>query len=588
MYGAYGLYGNGHFNDTTAYPAVKPQNLQYANNLNSTYPYAPTLPDYSRGQLASEYTYDASGKLVASIDNTYTLSLHDNALIRGVKCYTSSTGAGMSTIAWYALTYYKYHTGISHLTSTVKKTYNGASYVTETTNHNYESPYHTLETSSTMTSSQGDSYINRTYYSWDYANSATADNIFGKMKARNMLEPVNGSSWKNGNLVDAKITKYQDFAATAPDTLIYPGTVYATETVNPLTAAQANQTTTWGGQLSTLLPNTTYYKAKVAFGYDSYNGKLINQQLTGNINHAVAWDNQLSLPIAVVDNAYNQSHTIVVANAAAASVTLPSTGGTTHYTASFTATGTGRPTISIGFSGNPNSGGNPKAIVSCQITGTTATGASYDSGVQLLCISAGTSTCSYPSSTQLTGSLPPGQYTFTAYYSTTPTLYCNVVASTSYYLPATYSSSGSQQFYYQGFEQSLPINGVTNAGTAHTGSNFYNGSYMVSFTPPSDGRTYKISYWYLNGSTWTLMPEQTYTGNPFFLTGGTAYDDIRVYPSDAQMTTYTYDASGNITSSIDPKGLTTYYEYDAMQRLSNIKDKDGNIVKHIDYHYHGQ
>jgi YD repeat-containing protein len=72
------------------------------------------------------------------------------------------------------------------------------------------------------------------------------------------------------------------------------------------------------------------------------------------------------------------------------------------------------------------------------------------------------------------------------------------------------------------------------------------------------------------------------------LTGGTAYDDIRIFPSDAQMTTYTYDSAGNVTSSMDAKGLTTYYEYDAMQRLMNVKDKDGNIVKHIDYHYHGQ
>lgn len=56
----------------------------------------------------------------------------------------------------------------------------------------------------------------------------------------------------------------------------------------------------------------------------------------------------------------------------------------------------------------------------------------------------------------------------------------------------------------------------------------------------------------------------------------------------AQITTYTYEPSVGMTSMTDPKELTTYYEYDAFQRLINVKDKDGNIIKHTDYHYQGQ
>jgi len=55
----------------------------------------------------------------------------------------------------------------------------------------------------------------------------------------------------------------------------------------------------------------------------------------------------------------------------------------------------------------------------------------------------------------------------------------------------------------------------------------------------------------------------------------------------AQVTTYTYAPLVGITSATDAKGVTTYYEYDNFQRLMNIKDKDGNIVKHMDYHYQG-
>jgi YD repeat-containing protein len=63
------------------------------------------------------------------------------------------------------------------------------------------------------------------------------------------------------------------------------------------------------------------------------------------------------------------------------------------------------------------------------------------------------------------------------------------------------------------------------------------------------------------------------------------FDDIRIYPADAQMTTYTYDPLVGMTSMTDTKGMTMYYEYDGFQRLLNIRDRDGNIIKHTEYHY---
>jgi YD repeat-containing protein len=54
---------------------------------------------------------------------------------------------------------------------------------------------------------------------------------------------------------------------------------------------------------------------------------------------------------------------------------------------------------------------------------------------------------------------------------------------------------------------------------------------------------------------------------------------------DAQITSYTYKPLVGMTSSTDAKGMTTYYEYDAFQRLKTVKDQDGNILKQTDYHY---
>jgi YD repeat-containing protein len=43
-----------------------------------------------------------------------------------------------------------------------------------------------------------------------------------------------------------------------------------------------------------------------------------------------------------------------------------------------------------------------------------------------------------------------------------------------------------------------------------------------------------------------------------------------------------------MTSATDAAGVTTYYEYDALQRLKQVKDLNGNIVRQNIYHYKGQ
>jgi YD repeat-containing protein len=54
---------------------------------------------------------------------------------------------------------------------------------------------------------------------------------------------------------------------------------------------------------------------------------------------------------------------------------------------------------------------------------------------------------------------------------------------------------------------------------------------------------------------------------------------------DAHIAIYKYYPLSGLLSTTDPKGMTTYYEYDSFQRLMNIKDQDLNIIKNFDYHY---
>jgi len=146
---------------------------------------------------------------------------------------------------------------------------------------------------------------------------------------------------------------------------------------------------------------------------------------------------------------------------------------------------------------------------------------------------------------------------------------------------------------------------VTAAFSGYKSYNLSNGGITKGNLTAAN--TYVISYWTRNGSAltiagtvagyplkggtingWTYYEHQV-TGQTTVTISGTGnIDELRLYPKGAQMTTYTYTPLIGVTGSIDPKNNASYYEYDGLGRLQNIKDQYGNIVKHTDYHYQGQ
>lgn len=64
---------------------------------------------------------------------------------------------------------------------------------------------------------------------------------------------------------------------------------------------------------------------------------------------------------------------------------------------------------------------------------------------------------------------------------------------------------------------------------------------------------------------------------------------LNVYSiQNAFITTYTYNPLVGVTSITDPKGISSFYEYDAFGRLKFVKDKYLNVLQTYCYNYKGQ
>lgn len=64
-------------------------------------------------------------------------------------------------------------------------------------------------------------------------------------------------------------------------------------------------------------------------------------------------------------------------------------------------------------------------------------------------------------------------------------------------------------------------------------------------------------------------------------------DECRIHPKEASMVTYTHKPLVGITSITDERSETQLFEYDGYNRLKEVKDREGNILKSYEYNYAG-
>jgi len=155
--------------------------------------------------------------------------------------------------------------------------------------------------------------------------------------------------------------------------------------------------------------------------------------------------------------------------------------------------------------------------------------------------------------------------------------YSYVLGYNNQYVIAQVENAAQNQIFHTSFESD------GTPGTSRSGRKYKNsGSYTIPFTPPADGMTYVMSYWYWSSNQWIFSDEIPFNQT---INIGSRLDDIRVYPLGSAMTTYAYDPGVGITSVTDSNNKFTTYEYDGSGRLKLIKDNNGNIVKSFVYHY---
>lgn len=120
------------------------------------------------------------------------------------------------------------------------------------------------------------------------------------------------------------------------------------------------------------------------------------------------------------------------------------------------------------------------------------------------------------------------------------------------------------------------------------------------------GKEYVLSFWQKDGMAtlstsatlldstsrtgilgWTLREYRLSSAGDWHvqLSGNAYIDELRLFPQEAQMTSYTYKIGTGLSTASDVDNRVTHYYYDALGRLLDIRDLEGNIVATYDYHY---
>jgi hypothetical protein len=149
---------------------------------------------------------------------------------------------------------------------------------------------------------------------------------------------------------------------------------------------------------------------------------------------------------------------------------------------------------------------------------------------------------------------------------------------------------------------SSPLRDSMSAVTGYKRYDLFNGSVTKSSLTPS--KKYIVTFWSTSaavkvngvlaspeGSAINGWTHYTYTvtssnSATVSISSGNAFiDELRICPVESRMLTYTYVPHQGISSITNEAGVTTYFEYDSMNRLVIILDNRKNVLQAMEYNY---
>lgn len=521
-------------------PGIGKSVYKYTNSVplySNAYPKPSPLQVIGTAQLFSEEHFDANGVVKQSTVNTYgTTGGNVSVTAKKVMGVHPLNAVADPSLPYPLYTDYTISTRRHHLVQ--KTTYQDG--VTTVTNYTHDDQnLHNNPKAIEVTNSQG--ILRRTEFTYPtdigsgvpnalwYANDPNFKNLLGApVEQRNLVSGVLRSKMNN------------QFTQQGSAVLLTSSKKY---------------------------PSGTSEFVEDQFKYNELYDLVNMYSSNTGVNRGYLWGYNNSLPVAEATNARNDK--FITYNNTTANTTFSMSGpppATQNVT--FTVDYPGTVYLKLGVSG-----------WQAHTTRVSYSSASPSIGSANNVTLANSIYCPGPPTIATFNNVPAGTHTITLSLSTPDSgisslSACGLVESPDI-VPST---TGITEFFYEGFEEGT----ATGTANPHTGKKYLLGDYTTTFTMPN-ARTYHIEYWYLSGGQW-IYAISTYT-NGMVLTAGDAIDDVRIYPTDARMKSYTYDPGVGITSVLDENGQTLSYIYDSLGRLLQIKNEKGGIEKQFGYTY---
>ena len=525
---------------------------------------------WRRGLLLEQQHYTSDDVLVYSQSNRYKLTAPAKSKVLGYVGLTSNYGSMVRPETHHVLGVYEWMSQPVYLDSTIVS--KGPYTLPALTAVAYDTTYMTSKTSE-QRDAEDNLFTSEMSYPFDYgAQSGFAtpmQSALTIMQRRNMRAvPIETISYKNGKITGAELTLFR--MSDLPDSTVLVDRKLALKLFKPISPSDFTKSSIDASGHFTY--DSRYEETMIFDKYDNWGNPTCTHAPYGSYQ-AVVYGYDHSLPIARGKNARGGGPEDYIT-----SQSYSFTGSASGIQRTFVSNMDQTLRLEIDMSADSLITVESDCTMSLVVhNATTDQTATYSP--QLLSSSGSASNFSLRFDVPITS----GNYTMTLNVQM-PQIVWHLTGR--YELFTLHSNDiRDKEVFHTSFEEG--DEGIETA-TAKTGSRVLSGTYSITlrnFIPGS----YLLSYWESsdNGASWQRVQqtlEVAEASTSYELSAaGKIIDELRIQPTGSEMTTYTHLPGVGMTSQTDPNGYTTYYEYDALGRLSAIRDNERRLLKSYQY-----